>query len=423
MSKVFLYSYIIILLVCWLWSCSIVSGEMKACNDTEVDSLHFIDSAGYFGYSMLNQISHNLKKKNLVMSPFSVATGMAMVAVGATGMTKQEIAEALPLTKNYKSNFRMILHNLKTGVDYGNSSYLKTGVDYGYSSYSGEEKPAFTYSIANGIFVNKLVDFSEEYKDMVECFFQGKVANMEDHAADQINSFVSEATEGHIKKIVTETSLRETKLVVVSAVHFKGEWTEPFKSTKGYKFQTSFRAEGIEMPFMEKESMMHFIEKQDEMIVRVPYKGDRVALYIVLPKENCAEDLSDVELNRSNMDFSKMKKTLVKLVLPRFSIGTTMRLKTPLKKKGIVMLFDKSKASLLGISKNPLYVSQVYHRAYIKIDEKGTEAGAASAIIVNKYRAKRKRPKLFVANRPFMFVMKDDATGVILFDGIFRKPA
>jgi len=405
MSKVFLYS----VLVCWLWSCSIVSGKMVACNDTEVDSLHFIDSAGCFGYSLLNQISHNLKKKNLVMSPFSVATGMAMVAVGATGKTKQEIAESLPLTKNYKSNFRMILHNLKTGVDYGNSSY------------SAEEKPAFT--IANGIFVNKLLDFSEEYKNMVECFFQGKVANMEDHAADQINSFVSEATEGHIKKIVTETNLRETKLVVVSAVHFKGEWTEPFKPTNGYKFQTSFRAEGIEMPFMEKESMMHFIEKQDEMIVRVPYKGDRVALYIVLPKENCAEDLSDVELNRSNMDFSKMKKTLVKLVLPRFSIGTTMRLKTPLKKKGIVMLFDKSKATLLGISKDPLYVSQVYHRAYIKIDEKGTEAGAASAIIVNKYRQKKKRPKLFVANRPFLFVMKDDATGVILFDGIFRKPA
>jgi len=359
---------------------------------------------------MLNQISHNLKKKNLVLSPFSVATGMAMVAVGATGKTKQEIAESLPLTKNYKSNFRMILHNLNSGVD--NSS----------SSRSAEEKPLFTYSIANGIFINKLVELSEEYKDMVECFFQGKVASMEDHAADQINSFVSEATEGHIKKIVTETSLRETKLVVVSAVHFKGEWTEPFKPTKGYKFQTSFRAEGIKMPFMEKESMMHFIDEQDKMIVRVPYKGDRVALYIVLPKEEGAEDLSGVELNKANMDSSKMEKTLVKLVLPKFSIGTTMRLKSPLKKKGIVQLFDKGKASLLGISKDPLYVSQVYHRAYIKVDEEGTEAGAASAVIVNRYRKKKKKPKLFVANRPFMFVMKDDATGVILFDGVFRKP-
>merc|ERR1712212_1005706 len=79
-------------------------------------------------------------------------------------------------------------------------------------------------------------------------------------------------------------------------------------------FQTSFRAEGIKMPFMEKESMMHFIDEQDKMIVRVPYKGDRVALYIVLPKEEGADDLSGVELNKANMDSSKMEKTLVKLV-------------------------------------------------------------------------------------------------------------
>ena len=369
-----------------------------------------------YGNSMFGQSWYDVVRKstkgNIVMSPYSASSVMAMATSGARGKTLTEMKDTMnfdffpdqEMCVGYKTIFKLLRGNNNFTLETANKMYVQDGY--------------------------KLVEtFTEKMRD----FFNTE-ATLTDFAKSEearklINGWVEEKTKDKIKDLIPQGVLDSlTRLVLVNAIYFKGDWASKFDEsrTSEEKFHVS-ETETVKAKMMKQtlDVNINYIKDLHAEVVELPYKGDRLSMYIVLPKELAG--LSDVEnkLNTENVhdifkDVSKKAKRYI--VLPKFKLEQTLDMKEHLQKLGITRMFVGGKADFSGMGGAPgdLFVSKVIQKAFIEVNEKGSEAAAATAVVISSRSGRR--TKRFVCNHPFMFFIRDKLTEMVLFSGRVVNP-
>ena len=339
--------------------------------------------------------------KNYMVSPFSLKMAMSLAANGADGTTKDEILTAF-------------------GID--NLDSYNTAAKELIERYEGTS--SVKLNVANSIWLNKDVagkdiKFTDEYKKLVSEYYKG-TASEEDakNIAMKINSWVEKKTNNKIKNLLPEGDAKFLS-VLVNTIYFKGEWAEQFEeyATKEEDF-TDRNGKVEKTDFMHKTERYRFYEDENMKMARVPYKGGKTAMYLVLPTN---EDKMDIATALDNMNSYK-----VRLSFPKFKTEYSLSFKEILKHIGIEKAFEKWEAEFdevmfKGVKEGEnVYVDDVLQKTFIEVDENGTEAAAATAVIMNKATSigpGMEEIKEFKADRPFIYFIRDDVTHEVLFIG------
>jgi len=353
---------------------------------------------------------------NAVVSPASIVLALSMAQAGARGETD--------------SQMKAVLHS---GADAGSGNGINS-LDQAMTGLSGTFKDRgntdrqVTLRIANAPFAQRDLKLEQPYLDALASRF-GAGLRLVDFQGDPngtcglINSWISDQTEGRIKKLLDSLDPL-TRLVLVNAIYLKAPWLEPFEEsgTKDAPFTRADKSQ-VSVPTMSAFlTEARYASGTGWQAVELPYVGPALAMTIVVP-----DDLAAFERNLNGTSFSQITAALsgadVDLTLPRFKIETKSDLSASLAKMGMPTAFDPNNADFSGITtQEPLYVSKVIHQADISVDEKGTEASAATAVVMTAG-AMPVGPVTVHVDRPFIFALRDTNSGAILFLGRVVDPS
>ncbi len=371
-----------------------------------------------------NQFSINLyqtlaaaekeRDKNIFFSPFSLSEAFAMTITGAKGETAKEIQETLHFPSNDKK-----LHSSFTTLNKELLSRTQEGLHL---------------NLANAIWLQEGMEFKEKTKQLIKEYYQSAfhLANFRDihlieHIRQEINSWVSKKTENKIQELIEKNILdATTRMVLVNAIYFKGKWAHPFK--KSATFDEKFYindTKSVKVPIMHQRQRFNYYENRSLQVLELPYVGKSLSMIIFLPRKGVPIHALDKALSTKHVDgvLEQMTPTRVAVSLPRFQFKTKYYLKKFLKRMGMVVPFSNA-ADFSGFTtKMGLKIAKVIHGASITVDEEGSEAAAATAIIM-KSKGIHKAPRYieFKADHPFMFMIRDKKSGVILFMGRVINP-
>ncbi|CAN2390566.1 SERine Proteinase INhibitors [Pristimantis euphronides] len=375
-------------------------------------------------------IDHN--DKNIFFSPMSVASALTLLLPGTNGNTEFQMANVLNLRKpsrkqscHSKTSDAIQIQNLPQVYEE-------------FSSNINQASNNYTMKTANKVFSEKSFPIIKEYSKLIEKHFQSEIQVVDflkaaECSRKSINTWVEGQTEGKIKDILPPDSIDSlTKLVLVNAIYFKGNWENKFpeENTEERAFQISkTKHKPVPMMFQKNKFNMFYIEELETKVLEIPYVNRELSLVVLLPDE-IKDNSTGLEQLEKELSYEKLKdwtnadmmdKTEVEVDFPRILLEESYDLKTYLTEMGLGDLFSADKADLSGISeKGNLYVSQIFHKAFVEINEEGTEAAAATAGILTA----RIRPivQKFKADRPFLFFIKHNKTNCILFFGKFSSP-
>lgn len=276
-----------------------------------------------------------------------------------------------------------------------------------------------------------------DYFNVVEKYYGGKANNLDfkkdpEGSRITINNWVEDQTNDKIRDLIPPGCIDpSTRLVITNAIYFKGEWVRQFneKETKEEDFRIS-KNNIVKVPMMrrtDEEAKFNYAENDRLQILEMPYSGEELSMLILLPKNG---DLATLENLLTTKNLSKWKKDLknqrVKIFIPKFKFETKYFMADDLKTMGMPTAFQRSSADFSGMdgTKN-LYIGEVIHQAFIEVNEKGTEAAAATAeVLIQAIRPKQKTPEIpvFRADHPFIFLIQEKSSGNILFIGRVVNP-
>ncbi|WKY13084.1 hypothetical protein Q1695_004135 [Nippostrongylus brasiliensis] len=347
-----------------------------------------------FGLNLLRQQSN--MNDSVVLSPISVIFALAMVHAGAKGTTKSQITSVIGPGSS-DGEIRNYYSNLSTQV-LNASSNVQT-------------------KIANGFFLNKQFTINETYESTIETAYSAEIQSTNfaaaDEAAEIINDFISNTTEGKISNMVTADSVEDAFAVIVNAIYFYAKWLKPF-SKDSNENGTFYAAGGSnrEVTYMKAyEEHQKYVEDDDWQVLSLPYKDTTFSMNFFLPKdkEGYSQLRPDLTGEKIQNLLAHLQSTYISYTVPKMKIETKFNLKDSLIALGVTDMFSNS-ADLTGITAEPpLMVSDAAHRAIIEVDEDGTTAAAATVITIVATSAIVGEPKIFTADHPFMFIlMKDD---------------
>jgi serpin B len=354
------------------------------------------------------------KQDNLVFSPASITTALAMVYAGARGDTEAQMAQALRFTLPQAQ-----LHPALNAVDQALAMR-------GEGALASDGKP-FRLRMVNTAWAQRGFQMLPSYLDVLAVSYGAGVnlldfAGATEAARQTINRWVEEKTEDRIKDLLPQGALdASTTLVLTNAVYFNAAWKSPFGGTADAAFR---RLDGsmVNVPTMRLEASLRAAERPDYTAVALPYQDERLSMLVVVPAEG---KLASVEAALDPKALADLDAALaaqsVILALPRFRFETPVELKPALSDLGMPVAFSGA-ADFSGIDgARDLFIQAVLHKAFIAVAEKGTEAAAATAVVVGRTSAPQ---GLYVtANRPFLFFLRDEPTGAILFMGRVTDPS
>ena len=377
-----------------------------------------IKATSTFAIELYSQLRET--DKNLFFSPFSIFTALAMVYAGARGSTAKQMEQTLhiPLEQH---QFHMTLKKLLRILR------------------SDESNKDTILSIANLMCVKEGYDLLEKFLWTIEDNYDAPIWKL-DFSLDvetcaKINVWVSEQTRGKIKNII-DAIHPEMRIILINAIYFKGEWEKTFdkKYTKDERF-TLINGEKLLVPMMHQTNNFSYLEDDQFQILEMPYKGnlifgtrEQVSMVVFLPKRfNSGSELDSLlDIQKIEDYLSRLREQYaqkVKAFFPRFTINLSYTLTKFLSNLGITEAFTTN-ADFSGISKEPdIFVSDVIHKAFVEVNEKGTEAAAVTALrVVGASIGPRKEPPIFRADHPFLFLIQDSQTKTILFIGKLMNP-
>lgn len=364
-----------------------------------------------FGLKILQKLTE--KEENIFISPTSIYTALAMTYNGAGSDTQKAMAEVLGIKdvdlKRFNENNLALLYFLQ------------------------EADPEVTINIANSLWLRENVKFDEDFVTRNEKYYQAVTEELdfsEKEAVDTINQWVNNRTNGLIEDIVEYPIDPLTIMFLINAVYFQGDWTEPFDPEDTTK--DSFYAPKGEIPevsFMHRSDDMKYLEKEGEFqAVRIPYgKEERLAMYVFLPDEESSlkkflENLSIDKWKDWKQKFSKVEGDLF---LPSFKMEYEKPLNEILKAMGMEIAFNDKKADFFEMvprNEGPrIFISEVKHKSFIEVDEKGTKAAAATSVEMTVESVPMDKFNMKV-DRPFYFHIHDKKTNEILFTGTVANP-
>ncbi len=368
-----------------------------------------------FGMALYGSLA---KPGNLAISPLSITTALAMTWAGAKGGTEEEMRRVLRLADDADA---AALGKLSQAL-------------------ASPGRP-LTLTIANRLFGEKSFSFKQPFLDKTEANYGAPLDPVDfmgapDASRVRINGWIEEKTEHRIKDLLPPPSISvETRMVLVNAIYFFADWLSPFAKDATYPeaFKIAGGAEKRVLT-MHQGSPCALVQTNGAKILELPYKGNDTAMWIVLP--DAQDGLAALESRLSGAKLDEWQKALasvqpqrVDIALPRFKIepSTPLALSRGLKALGMLLAFDAEKADFSGIGVPPdptrrLYVSEVFHKAFVKVDEKGTEAAAATAVLM-AHGGMPPKAVPFRADHPFLFFIVDKTSGAVLFTGRVADPS
>lgn len=381
-----------------------------------------VNANNQFAFDLYSELDKS-EQGNIFYSPYSISAALAMTYEGAKGQTADEMKSVFhfPESNILRPNFAAIYNE----INRGNKAYeLRTG---------------------NALWAQYDYKFLEDYTSRVEQYYGGKVANLDfkqetEKSRQTINSFIEEQTNNKIKDLIPPGILDPmTRLVLTNAIYFKGTWEWEFdkSDTRDQDFKiTPTNIVKTPMMYMDPDkARFNYADLEKLQILELPYKGEKISMLILLPKQGEDYDfetrerivsdytLEDVDLSTEKLNEykSQMQETkLDSISLPKFEFDTKYFMKETLSAMGMPTAFGNADFSGMDGTRN-LIISQVIHQAFVKVDEKGTEAAAATAVVVMDKMAAMPR-NVFRADHPFIFIIQEKETGNILFMGRVTDP-
>jgi serpin B len=389
-----------------------VSRSEIAESDPRVSSQ--ANSINKFSAKMYSELAK--EEGNLFFSPYSITAALGMTDAGAKGETDLQIRKVLQVDLSGE--------DFHAGIN---------GLDYSLKSHS-QSTENLELNIVNSIWSQRDLMLQVDFLDLLSRHYDAGV-NILDFMQEPepsrliINEWVSEQTHERIKDLLPKGSITyETRLVLTNAIYFLADWLIKFDDANTAN-QTFTRLDGskVTVPMMnlrEEPVKLLYYNQGNCRILELPYKGNRLAMDLILPEAgtfNNFEQSISAEII-SNLVNGLDSVGLVTVRIPRFEFTTeSISLKKAFMNLGMVVPFSLS-ADFSGISNTSLYIDDIYHKAFIKVDEKGTEAAAATAVIMLPVSTNPPPPPQFVADRPFIFFIRDTLTGAILFMGRVLDP-
>ncbi|KAG0561293.1 hypothetical protein M758_9G051900 [Ceratodon purpureus] len=375
-----------------------------------------------FTVDLFKAVVKGKESENVVLSPLSINLALAMISAGAKGPTLEQIAKCIKLPEGEP------LHNF--------SSQLRTIVLADGSAHGGPQ-----LALANRAWVEQTVKLKPEFQKVLKDFYGSEAASVDfltkaDEALVKVNEWAKEETHGKIEDLLPGGSVDNgTRVVLANALYFKGAWKKPFdeESTKDGEF---FLLDGktIKVPMMHTTKKQHVKDFSTFKALRLPYSAgsDKRAfsMYILLPHEK--NGLPSLE---KDLDFKTLAEDLrhvtnevpvKEFALPKFKISCGFEVPDALRTLGLALPFG-AEADLTEMVDSPLadklYVSNMYHKTFVEVNEKGTEAAAATgATITLRGLPMFQDPIDFVCDHPFLFIIKEELTNVIIFTGRIADP-
>jgi len=365
-----------------------------------------VDSINDFSFEFYNEIIKD-EDSNVFYSPYSIFTALSMAYEGANGTTAAEMKDVLNILQN----------DSVTESSFGRLYNLLNQKNDGY-----------TVNTANAFWANKDYKFLDEYTNILKRYYVAEAYELDFaknvEAAETINNWIEEQTKDKIKDMIKPDMLSDlTKLVLTNAIYFKGLWEKQFDPEETYEtdFHISDNAT-VKVDMMQytgEDDTFNYTETDDLQILELDYQGKDVSMLLILPKENNIS-IAEEQLTKDNIEEWKnnLSEMDLQVQIPKFKLETEYSLNDILKNMGIVDAFGDADFSKMDGTKS-LFISKVLHKAFVEVNEEGTEAAAATAIVVELTAV----PYSFVADHPFIFLIQQKDTGAILFMGRVDDPS
>jgi serine protease inhibitor len=373
----------------------------------------YVEANLQFGFRLLHELDERREAPNLFFSPLSASLALTMVLNGARNETYRQMAHALgygeqPVERINTEN-ALLLHLLRS------------------------PDPKTETLVANSLWVQQGFSLLPSFLQACQKHYEAEVDSVDfmqdrEGAAERINGWVKQNTKGLIPKLFEPSDFSPlTRLVVVNTLYFKGKWQKPFD--KQATREEEFHLEGGKVkrvPMMHQSGKFDYLRGDGFQAVALPYGAGELSFYLFLPDEGRSLQafLKELTAERWAQWLKGFKPMEGDVGLPRFRIEATYPLKEPLQAMGITDAFDPEKADLSGVAPltdGRLFITKALQKAVVEVDEEGTKAAAATGVVVSVTAYNPNRFTL-IANRPFFFVIRHNATGAILFMGIVREP-
>ena len=373
-----------------------------------------VDGGNRFAFALYDRLSQ--KEGNLFFSPASIYTALAMTYPGAGGETAAQMVRTLELPSSVaeaNAGFSALLKRLNQANSY-------------------RDQPAYELFIANALWGQKGYPFKPEYVNLLAASYDAGLKKVDfsrsEAARKAINDWVAEKTRDKIRDIVPRGVINSlTRLVLANAIYFKSSWMDSFNenATKDEPFHLS-KKDSVEVPMMHKQDHLDYMDNEDLQLIELPYIWNDISMLLLLPRE--VDSLAALEKKLSAEKLKMWQASLsshkVDLSLPKFTFSSEFQLAKILEEMGMTDAFNPAKADFSGIesAKEILFISDVLHKAFVAVDEKGTEAAAATVITAAGAMPQPEEPKVFRADHPFLFLIRHNPTGSILFLGRVANP-
>ncbi|XP_074478732.1 leukocyte elastase inhibitor-like isoform X2 [Sebastes fasciatus] len=369
-----------------------------------------------FSLALLKKFGDVDKTANVFYSPFSISSALAMVMLGSRGNTSTQMSECLK-TQDVQDDVHVSFAQLLTELNKADAPYA--------------------LSVANRLYGEQSYQFVEDFLGLTKKHYSAELESVDfatssEAARLNINEWVLQQTQGKIKDLLAEGVVDElTRLVLVNAIYFKGNWNKQFRETETRDAQFNLNkndTKSVKMMHQKSKFPITYIPEVNCQILEMPYKGKELSMLIFLPNqiEDSTTGLEKLESQLTYENFVEwtrpdmMDETEIRVGLPRFKMEESYDLKNVLVSMGMVDAFDMSMSDFSGMSPaNDLVLSKVVHKAFVEVNEEGTEAAAATAAIMMLRSA---LPMAFIANHPFLFFIRHNSSMSILFAGRYCSP-
>jgi len=355
---------------------------------------------------------------NIFFSPYSLSEVLAMTYGGARGNTEKEMAAAL--------EFQLPQDKLHLAFDALDLALASRG-----QGAKGKDQQPFRLHVVNAIWGQTGFDFLPSYLELLaENYGSGlRILDFQKNPESSrvaINNWVAQQTEQKIKDLIPEGSITDmTRLVLTNAIYFNAAWLNQFdkNSTKPGDF-TLKNGSKVSVPMMHEQESFNYSSGDGYQVVELPYDGNELSMVILLPDQGKFDSFEASLTGQSVTGIIQgMKSRTVQLSMPKFTTEQSFGLKSALTSLGMKDAFAPGLADFSGMDgKKDLYIQDVVHKAFIAVDEAGTEAAAASGVIVGTTAVPSDIVKLDI-NRPFIYLIHDIQTGTILFLGRVMNPS
>jgi serpin B len=371
------------------------------------------DAVNLFGTDLYRRLAAAAPTENVVLSPTSIAIALAMTTAGAGGVTLTELLRVLRVTSAEDGSTDTDLHAGMNALD---------------AALAARNRADVELSLANATWLHEPLDVEQAFLDVLAAQYGSGVELVDfesdpDGARVAINAWVAERTNDRIPELLAPDTIDElTRLVLVNAVYLDASWAEPFlrESTRDAPFTTA-AGDTVDVPTMSRQAELPYASGDGWQAVELPYVGDELAMLLFLPEPEFLATFEEIFLVTDATQY--LESRLVHLALPRRNTSSAVDIEVPLVALGLTTAFGDTADFSRITSEDPLQIARVVHQANITVGEDGTEAAAATAVVMGPTSAPpTDEPIALVFDHPFVFALRDRATGAVLFLGRVADP-